>query len=205
MNPAVIQRIFEPFFTTKEIGKGTGLGLSVVYGIVNAHAGFVDVESSPGQGSTFKVYLPVQDEPDFEPDRLIGRSLMSSLDGNETILIVEDEDGLRQMLDTVLRLHGYTPLFAKDGIEGVEAFKKNSETIDVLVTDIGLPRLDGLSMIKQIRLIKPKLKVLACSGFLNPELRAALAQEEISDFIQKPFQPEHVLERIRGVMSDSKA
>ena len=205
MSPAVIQRIFEPFFTTKEIGKGTGLGLSVVYGIVNAHAGFVDVESSPGKGSTFRVYLPVQDEPDSEPDGVIGKSLMSSLDGNETILIVEDEESLRQMLDTVLRLHGYTTLFAKDGIEGVEAFKKNFESIDVLVTDIGLPRLDGLSMIKQIRLIKPKLKVLACSGFLNPELRAALAQEEISDFIQKPFQPEHVLERIRGVMSDSKA
>lgn len=107
------------------------------------------------------------------------------------------------MLNSVLRAHGYTVLLAKDGIEGVELFKRNSELIDILVTDIGLPKLDGLSVIRQIRLINPKLKVLACSGYLNPELRVSLAEEAITDFIQKPFQPDQILSRIRNILNTS--
>ncbi len=200
MTGAITQRIFEPFFTTKEIGKGTGLGLSVVYGIVRAHGGYVDVESAPGQGSTFRVYLPVQD--DFAPDHdQAGKTALTSLSGNETILLVEDEEGLRQMLRSSLSKYGYRILEAKDGLEAVEVFRRNAASIDLLFTDIGLPGLDGLSVIREVRAIKPTIKVLASSGFLNPELRVSLAQQSITEFLQKPFLPEQVLERVRHVLS----
>lgn len=160
----------------------------------------MDVESSPGQGSTFRAYLPVPDEFDAELDQT-GKSVLSSLNGNETILLIEDEDGLRQMLSNSLGKHGYTVLTAKDGLEAVELFRKNAESIDLVFTDIGLPGLDGLSVINEIRTLKPRMKVLACSGFLNPELRVSLAMQSITDFIQKPFVPDQMLERIRNVLS----
>ncbi len=204
MSNAITQRIFEPFFTTKEIGKGTGLGLSVVYGIVKTHGGYIDVESTPGKGSAFRVYLPVQDESITDHDQA-GKTSLTSLGGNETILLVEDEDGLRHMLKASLNKYGYTVLEAKDGIEAVEVFRKSAATVDLLFTDIGLPGLDGFSVIKQIRSLKPAIKVLACSGFLNPELRVSLAKQSITEFLQKPFLPEQVLERVRHVLSETLA
>ncbi len=200
MSSVVTQRIFEPFFTTKEIGKGTGLGLSVVYGIVRAHAGHVEVESAPGLGSTFKIYLPVEDDPVGAHEQ-VGKTALASLTGNETILLVEDEEGLRQMLKGSFTKYGYTVLEAKDGNEAVDVFRNNAASIDLLFTDIGLPGLDGLSVIREVRKIKPALKVLACSGFLNPELRVSLAKQSIAEFVQKPFMPEQVVERVRHVLS----
>ena len=199
MDQATKRRIFEPFFTTKEKGKGTGLGLATVYGIVESHGGFVDVDSEVGVGSTFHVYFPSQlmSEENTDPQRI---TLDDVPGGTETILIVEDEEMLREMLTTVLVSKGYQVLTASDGIEAVEIYSLHREHISLVVADIGLPRLAGSEVFLRLKQTHPGIKVVLASGFLEPALKAEMIKAGAKEIIQKPYQPNEFLRSVRKAL-----
>src|ERR1700710_2288724 len=141
MTPEVKAHIFEPFFTTKERAKGTGLGLSVVYGVVNNHSGFVQVESEPNAGTTFSVYLPVSHTEDLSADG--APEMQPQTWQPQTVLLVEDEEMLRDLGIEILQAEGYRVLAAKDGLEAVEMFAAHRDDIGLVVCDLGLPKLGG--------------------------------------------------------------
>jgi PAS domain S-box-containing protein len=197
-----LNRIFEPFYTTKKRGQGTGLGLSVVYGIITSHHGFVDVESQEGAGSTFKLYIPavenetteqaINDEPDI-----------NELNGDETILLVEDEEMLLDIVKNLLEDHGYHVITATDGEEAVRIYSKYSNRIDLVLTDLGLPILDGWQAFLKMKEFNPEAKVVLASGYLDPEIKAEINEINLKHFIQKPYRPVEVLQRIRSVFDTS--
>jgi PAS domain S-box-containing protein len=199
MDDATRRRIFEPFFTTKEIGKGTGLGLAVVFGVVQEHQGFVDVESAVGRGSSFHVYLPV---PEGAMSG-IGDSGVVGVDtpgGSETILVVEDEDLMREFLVALLEQKGYRVLTAIDGEEAIKTHAAHVEEIDLVLSDVGLPKLDGWEASKQMKEANPKLLVFLASGYLDQNLRTEIAKEGIRGFIEKPYRPNDILTRVREAL-----
>ncbi len=192
--------IFEPFYTTKERGKGTGLGLSVVYGVVNNHRGFVQVDSEPGRGTTFKVYLP-----------LAGAAELSSADGVKngserdparTVMLVEDEEMLRELGVMMLESDGYRVLAAKDGVEAVEMFEEHSEEIGLVVCDLGLPRLGGRDVFLRMKEIKPSVRAIVASGYLEPSMRTEILRAGVIDTVQKPYDFRELIERIRSIIGE---
>jgi len=202
IDPHVRQRIFDPFYTTKEVGKGTGLGLSVVYGIMEAHHGFVDVESQVGIGTTFSLLLPVEQQEQLFPSSEV--LTVEQAGGTETILIVEDEEMLLEMLRALLESKGYTVISASDGLEAIQVYSERQSDIDLVITDIGLPKLDGISEFWKLKAINPLVKVVLASGFLDPEMKAKLHQAGTRGFVQKPYLPEQILIKIREILDHSK-
>jgi two-component system, cell cycle sensor histidine kinase and response regulator CckA len=196
MDEATRSRIFEPFFTTKDIGKGTGLGLAVVFGVVQEHQGFVDVESAVGKGSTFKVYLPVSEGASSgDTDSSIDRGVVPG--GSETILIVEDEDLMRDFLVAVFEQKGYRVLTASDGEEALRIQRSLAREIGMVFSDVGLPKMDGWEMSKQMKKINPKLIIFLASGYLDANVRSEIAKGGIHGYIEKPYRPEEILLRVR--------
>ena len=198
MDQATLSRIFEPFFTTKEVGKGTGLGLAVVFGIVESHKGFIDVESQLGTGSTFHLYFSVLKSED--PDQAAGEEHMDVPGGTETILIVEDEEMLRGLLETALRNAGYTVLMAADGEEALAMLREQRAKITLVLSDIGLPKLSGFDIFRSMKTVNPQLKFIMSSGFLEPQMKSEIFKEGVRDFIQKPYSVYQVLRSVRDVL-----
>lgn len=191
-------RAFDPFFTTKEKGKGTGLGLSVVYGIVQNHHGFVDVESVVDQGSTFSLFLPVPAHPGILED---GSGRDGEVPGgSETILVVEDEPLLQDLMRSRLEAKGYRVLVADDGLRAVELYSHHKKEIALVFTDMGLPKLTGYDEFKRLKEINPTVRVIIAGGFLEPELKAEMLKQGAKAFVQKPYDPEDILTVIRGVL-----
>jgi CheY-like chemotaxis protein len=201
MDQKTLERIFEPFFTTKGPGKGTGLGLSTVHGIIANHNGFIEVKSQPGEGTTFTVFLPapVEDEPNKASDT---EDMTGLKGGNETILVIEDEDYIVELLNSVLRRFGYQTLIAKDGIAGIETYKKEMDKIALVLSDVGLPRMTGESVLKRLRELNPQVKVILASGFLDPEQKSDLFKAGLAGFLQKPFLPALLLKTIREILDN---
>ncbi len=199
MTPQVQARIFEPFFTTKEREKGTGLGLAVGYGIIRAHHGFIDVESEPGQGSCFRVYLPVE-EAQAGHSTHESAPLAGCTDGKETILLVEDETLLQELLKALLSDKGYKIITASDGLEAVETFRRHQNEINLVLTDMGLPRLGGWEACLQMQKIRPQIPVVLASGYLDPNLKNNLLKQGARDFVQKPYVPQELFRRIRQIL-----
>ena len=199
MDTKTRQRIFEPFFTTKEHGKGTGLGLAVVYGVIKGHRGFIHVESEETQGATFSIYLPVS-LLDVEPATYPLEDPVEARGGNETILLVEDEPLLLDLLKLVLEEKGYRVATAVDGLQALEVYQKNIDTIDLVLSDMGLPKLGGWETFQRMRDINPNVKVILASGFVHPELKAEMISQGAKDFVQKPYVPSKILQRIREVL-----
>jgi PAS domain S-box-containing protein len=199
MDESTKQRIFDPFFTTKEIGKGTGLGLAVVYGVMHSVQGTLLVDSTPGHGSTFHLYFPVAGIEAVE-QHSHQQSKGESKGGSETILLIEDEESLIQLTTIILESKGYTILTAQTGPEGLERFNAHKDTIDLVFTDFGLPGLDGYSVLKSIKEKKPNVKMLLASGFLEPLQRSDLLQLGVHEIIQKPYEYEYMLYKIREVL-----
>ncbi len=199
MDSATKTRIFEPFFTTKELGKGTGLGLAVVYGVVNSHHGFIDVTSERGTGTTFSICFPVQSRRIVvpAPEAPVTNEPQG---GDETILIVEDEEMLRELLANLFEEHGYKVLAAKDGAEGVELFKSNAGNIAVVLSDMGLPKLGGWEMLQKMQEVDPGVKAILASGYFDPNLKMSMVKAGAKDFIQKPYVSAAVLTRVREVI-----
>lgn len=203
MNQVLIKKAFEPFFTTKQQGKGTGLGLAVVYGIISNHYGFIDVKSEEGKGSTFYLYFPFLEENiELTVDDIRSVSRRENK-GKETILVVEDEEALLNVVKDTLKYHGYKVLTAMNGEEAVELFSKNSGTIDLVFADLGLPKLNGWQAYLEMKKLNPHARVLLSSGYLDPKLREEIPEGELENFVQKPYRPSQLLTQIRKVIDYS--
>jgi two-component system, cell cycle sensor histidine kinase and response regulator CckA len=201
MNELIRSRIFDPFFTTKGLGKGTGLGLSVVYGVIQSHRGFIDVKSTPGEGSVFLLFLPV---PAVRSINEISHKVEErEVYGNgETILVVEDEDMLLETLSFILESNGFFVLRARDGVEAVSAYREHRREIAMVVTDMGLPSMTGIDEFMTLKELNPEIKVLFTSGFFGPDLKTELQANGAKGFIQKPYRPEEILRMIRTVLDE---
>ena len=199
MDEATRQRIFEPFFTTKGPGKGTGLGLAVVFGIVEHHNGFIDVRSIPGEGTSFVLYFPITERAP-EIGQRVRKSIEEIPGGTETILVIEDEEMLKDLVKVSLVSKGYTVLTAEDGMQGVELYRSHQKEIAVVLSDVGLPLLSGPDVFRKIREINPEAKVILASGFFDPETKSEMFKAGLKNFIQKPYMPDEVLQKIREVI-----
>ena len=179
-------KIFEPFFTTKEVGKGTGLGLATVYGIVKQHKGYIKVDSQPGLGTTFKVFLPCVEAPASIASSVAPTA--SPADGNATILFVEDEANIRQMAKMFLESHGYRVIEANNGAEALEIWRKHRDEIDLVLTDLVMPNgVSGHQLIEQLQSERPDLKVIFSSGYSQDLLGDDTFLRANTNFLQKPY------------------
>jgi CheY-like chemotaxis protein len=197
MTPETQAHIFEPFFTTKEQGKGTGLGLATVYGIVKQSGGSVWAYSELGQGSVFKIYLPmVGDAPEGEPVK----AELGSSSGTETILVVEDEEGVRSLINLALVSSGYEVLETNSPDDALEICAKYDGPIHLLLTDVVMPQMSGPMVAEKVVALRPDIKVLYMSGYTDDSVvrHGVLAQE--MPFIQKPFSPIALRNKIREVL-----
>jgi len=197
MPEKVKSRIFEPFFTTKEVGKGTGLGLSTVYGIIKQSGGYVWVYSEVGRGSTFKVYLPRVDAPVEIP---LSRSLQPPRHGTETVLLVEDEEGVRALVRQVLHKHGYNVLEARHGGEALLMCERHQGKIDMLLTDVVLHQMSGRELAERLLKLRPDMKVLYVSGYADDAIVHHGVLTAGMAFLQKPFTTEALARKIRYVL-----
>jgi CheY-like chemotaxis protein len=201
MDKATCSRIFEPFFTTKEQGRGTGLGLSTVYGIVTQGRGHIAVESEVGRGTIFKIFFPsaeLKDVPDSK-----SRLPDTSLRGSETILLVEDDDSVRQTAARILRDHGYTVLEAREGKEAFGICENHSDKIDLLVTDVVMPEMSGDELSDLVASTFPEIKVLFMSGYAKTGGEQDPADRERL-FIQKPLIPDELARKVRVTMDEGR-
>ncbi len=197
MSPEVRQRIFEPFFTTKLGNQGTGLGLAVVYGIVVAHRGFIEVDSTPGCGSTFRVFLPLAETPAVITASVAPREFPS---GTESILIVDDEESLRTLLSSALTRKGYRTSTAATGLEAIEAIGDPSQHFDVVLLDLNMPGASGLDVLKVLRICRPTLKVIVVTGHLTAETRISFEKLGQQTFVQKPYKLDELGRNLRQLI-----
>jgi two-component system cell cycle sensor histidine kinase/response regulator CckA len=197
MTPEVQSRIFEPFYTTKEPDRGTGLGLSVVFGIVQQSGGRIHVYSEPGRGTTFKVYLPVVTESVAAPPTDL---LDNPPHGTETILLVEDEPGVREFAATILALYGYTVLAAHDGADALRQAAASAQPIDLVLTDVVMPGMSGPELVGLLEGRSPGLKVVFMSGYTDDAvIRHGLLTADVA-FIQKPYSAQALAEKVRATL-----
>ena len=203
MDAATRSRIFEPFFTTKELGRGTGLGLSIVYGIVKQTGGNIWVYSEPGKGTTFKIYLPRTGELET---RVVVPTMPSSgiLGGPETILVVEDDAVVRQLICTVLRDAGYQLLEAPHGSDALQMCRRHNGSIPLVLTDLVMPQMSGRELIEKLRPLYPGIKVLYTSGYADDAIVRHGHIDPGMPFIQKPFGPGSLLRKVREVLDGEK-
>jgi two-component system, cell cycle sensor histidine kinase and response regulator CckA len=193
IDPDARQRLFDPFFTTKDQGEGTGLGLSIVYGIVEELAGAVVVESEPGQGATFTVYIPATEgepaarQPSGQPERA------AVTGGTETILVVEDEGALRSLLELILSESGYRVLTAADGEEALAIIDRVEPDVDLVLTDSIMPKVGGAELVRRLESSRPTTRVIQMTGYMDRSLGD-------SEVIAKPFEAETLLRRVRDVL-----
>ena len=191
--------IFEPFFTTKEVGKGTGLGLATVYGIVKQSGGFIWVESSPGRGATFEIYFPQASEKISRKEQEPKSAAIPR--GTETVLVVEDQDGVRELAAEFLRSNGYSVLEAVDGVEALEVAKRFGRTIHVLLSDIMMPRMGGTELAMKFTALHPDAKVILMSGY-SEQLGGQTDNSKGQFFVlQKPFSMTSLTIAIRQVLA----
>jgi len=190
-------RVFEPFFTTKEKGKGTGLGLSTVYGIVKQSGGSIWVYSETGRGTTFKIYLPRVDGP---ADVQVVAALTNGKGGTETILLVEDEDSVREVAGRILRRLGYTVVEARNGTEAMRRFTEDGSEFDLIVTDIVMPEMGGLELAQRVREWTPNARILFTSGYTEDAVLSRNFLDPGAEFVEKPFTPARLAQRAREVL-----
>jgi two-component system, cell cycle sensor histidine kinase and response regulator CckA len=187
MDAATIDRIFEPFFTTKDVGKGTGLGLATVYGIVKQHEGWIEVNSRPGEGSTFSVFLPATGQTARAPDKP-APAAAEVRGGTETILVVEDEPVLRDMAQVILQECGYRVLEASTGVEALQVWSQQDGPVDLLLTDMVMPDgISGMELAQRLLSHKPSLKIIFTSGYNVDELDTDFIRKGGATFLQKPY------------------
>jgi two-component system cell cycle sensor histidine kinase/response regulator CckA len=198
MDVKTMARIFEPFFTTKELGKGTGLGLSMVYGIIKQSGGHVAIESEPGSGTTVKVYLPRIDEQPFVPTLQTKITLPQK--NNETILLVEDEEIVRELTARILRDLGYEVFVASNGQEALEIASGNIGKIELVISDIVMPQMGGKELVDKLLLMKPQIKLIYISGYTENSIVHQGVLDPNIDFLQKPFSYEAIAAKVREVL-----
>jgi two-component system, cell cycle sensor histidine kinase and response regulator CckA len=201
MTPETRKRIFEPFFTTKEKGKGTGLGLAVVFGVVQTHKGFIDVESEVGKGTTFRLYLPALQV--IKPVSVKDEETLENISGGtETLLVVEDEEMLMMSLRMVLAEKGYKVLSAGDGLAAVNLYRERKKEIALVLTDLGLPKMNGIEECTQIKKINPNAQIIVATGFLDPGMKSEFLKVGVQQFLYKPYDLRKVLKVIREMLDE---
>lgn len=193
MSPEVLARIFDPFFSTKFTGRG--LGLAVVQGIVRGHQGIIDVTSEPGQGTSFRVFLPTTSQIPNKPSLPV--STPNTFQGQGLVLVVDDEPSVQRSIQRMLKHRGFSVLLASDGIEGIDLFEQHAESVRLIVLDMTMPRLDGVETLRRLREIRPDARVLLTSGYGEQETLARLGELEPPDFIQKPWRLETFLSAVQ--------
>jgi len=204
MPPEVLKKVYEPFFTTKEQGKGTGLGLATSYGIIRQHGGWIDCVSKVGEGTVFTIYLPKAAETgaaakkkSSKPDEEIAR-------GDETILLVDDEDVVRNVADSVLKHHGYNTLTAADGLEALEVFEKGEHEVDLILLDLTMPNLSGADTFKRVRAEYGNVPVIVCSGYaVNLDEFCVENGARPNGFVQKPYNIADLATQVRVVLNEA--
>jgi two-component system cell cycle sensor histidine kinase/response regulator CckA len=204
MNPEILEKIFEPFFTTKEVGKGTGLGLSTVFGIIKQSGGFIDVDSKIGRGTIFRIYLP-RHIPDVEtvPEDVKTETVKkpaADMTGQGTILLVEDEDPVRAVNARALSARGYTVLEAASGVEAMQVMEERGSAVDLVVSDVVMPEMDGPTLLGELRKIYPDLKVIFVSGYAEDAFKKNLPDGEEFNFLPKPFSLRQLVETVKQVI-----
>jgi two-component system, chemotaxis family, CheB/CheR fusion protein len=203
MDESTRKRVFEPFFTTKNMGQGTGLGLSVVYGIVKNHNGFINVESKPESGTSFKLYFPVAQSLEKPATDEIAKARFETTerpDGHGTILLVEDEKSMLDLLEKTLVRHGYRVLAAADGKTALNIYRRSKKAIDVVLLDIGLPKLAGRDVLLKIKNENPDVKVVIASGYLEPKLKSEIDRAGVKYFLSKPYRPDEVVKALQSLI-----
>jgi two-component system cell cycle sensor histidine kinase/response regulator CckA len=198
-----LARIFDPFFSTKEVGSGTGLGLSTVYGIVKQTGGFVFVDSHPGQGATFEIYLPRYQAADPSVGACADAAeppADKDLTGCGTVLLVEDEDPVRKFGVRALRNKGYKVIEAESGEAALDVIRNVEERIDLLITDVVMPRLDGPRLVREVREMRPDIKVIFISGYAEDAFRQRLDRDSAIDFLSKPFSLKQLASKVKEVI-----
>jgi hypothetical protein len=197
MDEETRQRIFEPFFTTKGVGKGTGLGLSMVQGIVAQSGGYIDVYSEPGQGTSFKIYLPALAEAEADAGR---PAAVPALGGKETVLVVEDQAEVRNYAVAVLKAYGYRVITAEDAGEALLQCEWERGRIHLILTDVVMPNVSGRELAGRLEKLRPGIKVLFMSGYTDNVIVHHGVLEEGAEFLQKPFSPEQLAAKVRAVL-----
>ena len=209
----IVDKIFEPFFSTKEVGKGTGLGLSTVYGIVKQTGGFIYVDSAADRGTVFRIFLPrhipeVEQAPELAPSNgaaveLAAKPRTQDLTGQGTILLVEDEDGLRSLNARGLRSRGYTVIEAANGVEAMEALEREEGEIDLVVSDVVMPEMDGPTLLTEMRKRNPDLRIIFVSGYAEDAFEKSLPANEQFAFLAKPFTLSQLVAAVKETVSES--
>lgn len=202
MDEATRARMFEPFFTTKERGKGTGLGLAVVYGIVESHSGYIDVDSELGRGTTFKLFFPLQPTKAALIDTAELEDVTDIKGGSETILIVEDEEMLLSSLKSLFEEKGYKVYCASDGLQAVEIYQQHSSEIALVLADLGLPKLSGWDAFLKMKQVRKGVKMVLASGFIDPVVKNEKIELGARDIIEKPYKPGVILKRVREIIDE---
>jgi PAS domain S-box-containing protein len=203
MDKEVLEHIFEPFYSTKGPGKGTGLGLAMVYGIIRSHEGYITCSSEPGQGTCFRIYLPVVDH---EPEMLgLRETEASPRGGTETILLVDDEEPIRELGSGLLGRFGYKVLIAGDGETALELYREGKAQIDLVILDLIMPGMGGKRCLEELIRMNPEVKVLISSGFAGDHPEGKTKQAGAKGFIKKPFDLGQILRAVRDVLDGSVA
>ncbi len=208
IEPEIIDKIFEPFFSTKEVGKGTGLGLSTVYGIVKQTGGFIYCESELGVGTTFKIYLPRHipvAKPEPTAEEIAAKALLAAtpardLTGQGKILLVEDEDPVRAFAERALASRGYTVFAASNAAEAIAFMEENLADIELIVSDVVMPEMDGPTLLKELKKLKPEVRVIFMSGYAEEAFRKSLDPNVVFSFLPKPFSLKQLAETVKTVM-----
>jgi two-component system cell cycle sensor histidine kinase/response regulator CckA len=201
--PENLAKIFEPFFTTKPVGHGTGLGLSTVYGVVKQTGGFIDVKSAVNKGATFEIYLPrfvaTDGAPELaeEPERAPHRDIT----GQDTILLVEDEDAVRSFAARALRMRGYTVLEAPGGDAALEIVRKHQGSIELVISDVVMPNMDGPTMVRAALKLRPEMRVIFISGYAEDTFRRTEEKVEDLHFLPKPFGLKQLVAKVKDVLA----
>jgi CheY-like chemotaxis protein len=196
--PEIRDKIFEPFFTTKERGKGTGLGLSMVYGVVSEHKGYIAVQSTVKEGTVFNVYLPVS----HRVVQIEKGQAPFSVEGHETVLVVDDEEAILNFIKESLEVYGYNVLATSDPADALELFKKAPDNISLVITDIVMPLMNGRELAKEMRTIKPGVRILEISGYTGYVEESA---DKSEGFVQKPFESLYLLSTVRKILDTKGA
>lgn len=201
MDAGTQQRIFEPFFTTKEVGKGTGLGLAVVYGIIKLHDGYINVSSEPGVGTTFSIYLPLDTVGVAAAS--LEKQEVAVVGGKETILLAEDDEMVRKLMNSVLTEFGYTVIEAVDGADAVSRFAENCATIDLLILDLIMPKMNGKEAFDAIRKTRPAIKAIFASGYSPDTISQKITLEDGAHVLAKPIAQMVLLRKVRSVLDEN--
>jgi signal transduction histidine kinase/ActR/RegA family two-component response regulator len=203
MDSSVIAHLFEPFFTTKEVGKGVGLGLATVYGMVQQHQGWMEVESQPGQGACFHITLPLTEKPVEEP---ADKSPLRKVEGGkETILVVEDESTLRELVREVLEGHGYQVLEASSGVEALKVWEAHGRKVDLLLSDIIMPEgMSGRELAEKLQKADPRLPAILTSGYSQDMIEREMVLDPRVKFFSKPYHPAQLAQAVRDALNTRK-